>query len=276
MTRCKSNRAPRVNAIIIAVVWTVFLGGCVNLADHPAEAPTIEIVPVESLDWGYLNPARGDQSPRAATLWGDRNADTPTGFLAQFVSGFASPPHSHNVSYRAVVIRGQVHNDDPAAAALWMPAGSFWTQPAGENHVTAARGEINIALVETDGGPYRVLPVEDAYDNGERPVNLRRQNLVWVADSHGLRVSHLWGSLAEGAQRGLFLAFPEGFDGALRTSGSVFRAVVVSGSLVHSGNALAPGSYFSSNGASKHRVRAAQGAPTVIYINTNGDYGLDK
>ena len=35
-----------------------------------------------------------------------------------------------------------------------MPAGSFWTQPAGEVHITSARGQETIAYVEIDEGPY--------------------------------------------------------------------------------------------------------------------------
>lgn len=34
-----------------------------------------------------------------------------------------------------------------------MPLGSFWTQPSGEVHITAAKGEENIAYVEIDSGP---------------------------------------------------------------------------------------------------------------------------
>lgn len=55
-----------------------------------------------------------------------------SGSLVTFVDGFQSPPHIHNITYRAVVIRGRIHNDDPEAARLWMEPGSYWTQPAGE------------------------------------------------------------------------------------------------------------------------------------------------
>ena len=115
-------------------------------------APSVEIVLASDVEWVQLNPARGSASPQAATLWGDLKGGVATGFLAKFIDGFSSPPHIHNATYRAVVIDGYIHNDDPDAADMWMPTGSFWTQPKGEVHITAAKGANNVALVEIDRG----------------------------------------------------------------------------------------------------------------------------
>ena len=60
-----------------------------------------EVVLTSEIEWEQLNPARGDKSPQAGTLWGDRKGTVPTGFLAKFVDGFSSPPHIHNATYRA-------------------------------------------------------------------------------------------------------------------------------------------------------------------------------
>ena len=79
-----------------------------------------------------------------------------------------------------MVVKGLIHNDDPSAEKMWMPVGSFWTQPAGESHITAAKGEECIAYVEIDSGPYLVKPIEEAFDNGERPINVDKNNLVWL------------------------------------------------------------------------------------------------
>jgi hypothetical protein len=147
----------------------------VNLAYAGASR---EIVLTSEVEWEQLNPARGEKSPQAGTLWGDREGTVPTGFLARFVDGFSLPPHTHSVTYRAVVISGGIHNDDPDAAEMWMPAGSFWTQPKGEVHITAARGDTNVALVEIDRGPYHVLPAEEAFDSGERPINVDASKLT--------------------------------------------------------------------------------------------------
>ena len=46
-----------------------------------------KVIPANKVKWGYLNPLRGDQSPVAADLWGDRTADTATGMLVRFKKG---------------------------------------------------------------------------------------------------------------------------------------------------------------------------------------------
>ncbi|PWJ58144.1 uncharacterized protein DUF4437, partial [Dyadobacter jejuensis] len=97
--------------------------------------PTNKVVLSSEIVWEKLNPARGEQSPQAGTIWGDRKGEIATGFLAKFTDGFSSPPHIHNVTYRAVVIKGMIHNDDPKAENMWMKTGSFWTQPVGESHI---------------------------------------------------------------------------------------------------------------------------------------------
>ena len=58
--------------------------------------------------------------------------------------------------------------------------GSFWTQPKGEVHITAAKGTTNVAYIEIEEGPYLVLPTEEAFDSGERPINVDASNIVWI------------------------------------------------------------------------------------------------
>lgn len=240
-----------------------------------------EIVPVEDVDWEQLNPARGDQSPQAGTLWGDRKAEVPTGFLAKFVDGFSSPPHIHNATYRAVVISGEIHNDHPDAPDTWMPPGSFWTQPKGQVHITSAQGETNIALVEIDFGPYLVQPIQDAYDEGQRPINVDVANLVWVDPKGGApstdqpQIAYLWGDLQSGRSNGTFIKLPAGFNGKIHSTGTTFRAVVISGQVTHHGeddHVLNPGSYFGSSGETAHSLSASAKSETVLYIRTNAAY----
>lgn len=265
----------------------VLLGsaGCSEPDTTPGDARpgtgSIEVRHVADVEWEMLNPARGDASPRAGTLWGDRKGTVPTGFLAQFVDGFSSPPHAHNVTYRAVVIFGNVHNDDPAAETMWMPPGSFWTQPQGAVHITSASGTTNVALVEIDHGPYLVIPPEEAFETDERPVNVDISNLVWVDPSGGApsagepQVAYLWGRLDDGESNGTFLKLPAGFVGAVRSRGSVLRAVVIAGTPRHAEggvDALEPGSYFGSQGAADHRIESAADEATVLYVRTNGPY----
>lgn len=251
-----------------------------NLAEL-IDNPTNRVLLRSEVVWEKLNPARGAQSPQAGTLWGDRKGKVATGFLAKFVDGFSSPPHIHNVTYRAVVIKGTIHNDDPTAEPLWMPPGSFWTQPVGESHITAAKGKENLALVEIDQGPYLVRPTSEAFDDGERPINIDVSNLVWL-DSHqcqwitatsSAKISFL---LEQQDSRSLFVQLPQGFDGTLETQGSVMHAVLIQGEVEYqmpidtTNKLLDPGSYFGSSTPSVHPLKTTSETESMLYIRTNG------
>jgi hypothetical protein len=204
---------------VTAMVLTTLVVVNMAHASGSQNDTSVDVVTVSEVKWEQLNPTRGDKSPQAGTLWGDRKGAVPTGFLVKFVDGFSSPPHIHNATYRAVVISGLIHNDDPDAAEMWMPAGSFWTQPKGEVHITAAKGATNVALVEIDVGPYLVLPAEEAFDSGERPINVDASNIVWVdppgvhASDNGPKLAYLWGNLEDGQSNGSFVKLPAGFMG---------------------------------------------------------------
>lgn len=243
---------------------------------------TVEVASVSDVKWTPLNPLRGDKGPKAATLWGDRAGAGPTGFLVKFVDGFSSPPHIHNVTYRGVVITGLVHNDDPDAAKMWMPSGSFWTQPAGEVHITAAKGRINLAYIEIDVAPYLVLPAEEAFDGGERPINVDASNIVWInppglpASDKGPKVTFLWGRPQDGRLSGAFIKLPVGFKSELHGDGALLRSVVIQGQISHQQSSgsdvekLEPGSYFGSEGDVAHRLACDRGADCILYVRNTG------
>lgn len=235
------------------------------------------VVQVADVKWGALNPARGKKGPRAADLWGDRTGNGSTGFLVKFTDGFSSPPHIHNVSYRGVVISGLVHNDDPKAEEMWMPAGSFWTQPAGEVHITSAKGEDVTVYVEIDQGPYLVMPPEEASDNGERPVNMHASNLVWLNASdtswlsaEGAQLAFLWGESKAGKPGGVMLKLPAGFEGEIRSS-SDLQAVVVAGQpeVGFKKEKLQPGSSFQSEGVAIQSIRSKSDQESILYLRSD-------
>ncbi|NNE66557.1 MAG: DUF4437 domain-containing protein [Pyrinomonadaceae bacterium] len=248
--------------------------------------PTNKVVLASEVKWTPLNPARGDQSPQAGTLWGDRNGIEPTGFLVRFADGFSSPPHIHNVLYRGMVISGEIHNDDPKAENMWMPKGSFWTQPAGEGHITSAKGKINMAYIEIDKGPYLVRPIGKAFDNGERPINVHASNIVWVnqpqksASKNAVKFAFLWGDPQDDKPSGTLIKLPAGFNGKIKSLGSSFRAVVIQGQLKYrmpdgkNAKALEPGSFFSSEAKSIHQISSGAVEETVIYVRTNNRYDV--
>ncbi|MCC4834431.1 DUF4437 domain-containing protein [Shewanella sp. 10N.7] len=246
-----------------------------------------EVISSSEIQWGYLNPLRGDKSPGAANLWGDRTKNMPTGMLVKFNKGFSSPPHIHNITYRGIVIKGQMHNDDPDAATMWMPTGSFWTQPAGENHITSANGEANTIFLEIDSGPYLVKPSDQHFDNGEKPINLHESNHVWLnptdvsfINGNDVQMTALWGSNADGQLGGTMVKIPAGYKGEIDVDAEEFRGIVIAGNLQYrsaeteNAKALNAGSYFGSTGQFSHNIEAAENGAT-IYIRTDGKYQLN-
>ncbi|BCX46212.1 cupin domain-containing protein [Haloferula helveola] len=276
----------------ILVACTAATAAIAQVAKDKVGSKAPKIVKADDVAWGALNPARGEKGPRAGSLWNDRTAGDASGFLVRFADGFSSPPHIHNVTYRGVVISGKVHNDDPEAAEMWMPPGSFWTQPAGEVHITAAKGENVMAYIEIDSGPYLVLPKEEAFDKGERPVNVVPSNLVWLSGSETdwigdgtessegetPEIAFLWGDPGSGHKFGSFLRLPKGFSGALASDAGPLRVVMVKGEIGYAESdgdqttELGAGEYFElpANG-SRHVVSASE-CGCVAYLQASGPY----
>lgn len=248
----------------------------------PSKANEHTLIATNNIEWGLLNPLRGDASPRAADLWGDRTKDTATGMLVKFKKGFASPPHIHNITYRGVVIEGLMHNDDPSAERTWLPAGSFWTQSAGENHITAADATENTIYLEIDSGPYLVLPSKNAFDNGERSINVDKQNLVWLdakdinwLSKNKVQIAYLWGNPE--LLNGSFIKLPAGFKGTIENDNGL-KAVVVKGEATYQWSNekaktnLTPSSFFSSNTKGAHIINTS--TELILYINSTGRFNV--
>ena len=255
----------------------------VGITTLRSEANDHSVIATDNIEWGLLNPLRGDASPRAADLWGDRTKNMATGMLVKFKKGFSSPPHIHNITYRGVVIEGLVHNDDPAAEKMWLPTGSFWTQPAGESHVTAADGQDNLIYLEIDSGPYLVLAAKKAFDNGERAINVDERNLVWLnakdikwLKKSKVQIAYLWGEphLANGS----FVKLPAGFAGNIKNDKGL-KAVVVRGKASYqwkgekTKTVLSASSFFSSTAQGAHKINVE--TEVVLYVNSNGRYTVE-
>ena len=182
------------------------------------------------------------------------------------------------MSYRAVVIRGLIHNGHPDADELWMPPGSFWTQPKGGVHITAAQGQDVLAIVEIEEGPYLVHPVDEAFDTTEPARNLVPGEIAWSAApaSDGVEVAPLWGDGGSGGPSGTLIQLSSGEATVLDKSVGTLHAVVVSGRPTHRAQAggktqeLEPGCYLSSTGSAKHSVVCGEGTDCILYVRTTG------
>lgn len=254
---------------------------------------SIRVVTPDQVAYQPLNPARGDASPQAGVLWGDIRQDVPSGILLRFAEGFSSPPHIHNITYRAVVISGEVHNDDPDAAKMWMGPGTFWTQPAGEVHITSARPGLGAtAFLEILEGPYLVQPSDMAFDTGEQPLNLVNSNLVWMSaddlrwiktdDAVGVspEVAVLWGDLKTGALSASFVKLPAGHSTDLSVETSSLRAVMIDGEATHSvvgletQSELGAGGFFESDAGIPHSLACHSDSDCLFYVRSAGTLSL--
>ncbi len=254
-----------------------------------------DLVLQKDLTYQPLNAARGDASPQAGVLWGDLKVDTPTGAIIKFKPGFSSPPHIHNITYRAVVIEGAVHNDDPNASTMWMGPGSFWSQPAGEDHITSAISEEGATIfLEILEGPYLVQPSDEAFENDEHPINVDAGNVVWlessdltwiaqsgIPDRAGPQMAFLWGAVSDGQQNGTFLRIPSGSGGRISNDSAQLRAVLVKGeaTLAESGSepaqALLPGSYVGAGRDVARQLSCDTASDCVFYVSTEGRYTFE-
>lgn len=252
------------------------------------ELTTVSVTTAEDLEFIPLNPARGDAAPQAGVLWGDIRKNVATGTLLRFADGFSSPPHIHNITYRGVVISGQMHNDDADAENMWMGPGSFWTQPAGEVHITAAKeGAPATAFLEILSGPYLVEPPKNAFFNGELPVNIAGSNIIWLdagdmkwiesETDNGASMSMLWGDTKLDTPSGSMIKLDPGFSGNLSAVGSEVRVVAISGaySLYGIDETILPESYFTLDTDQTTEVACVQTEPCLLYVSTDGQYRIN-
>lgn len=236
--------------------------------------PTTEIVLPSDLAWEHLNPARGDKAPQAATLWGDRNGTGPTGFLLKPNDGFESPPHIHNVTYRGVVISGLIHNDHPDAERTWMPTGSYWTQPKGGVHITAAKGSDVLAIIEIETGPYLVRPTDEAFDDDESPKNVEAADIVWSALDDGVERAALWRD--SDGRSGTLVKVPSRGAATLRSPAGRMHAVVIRGRPAHGASestevtTLEPGAYVTWTGSASHAIACEADVDCILYVRMVG------
>lgn len=192
-----------------------------------------------------------------------------------------------------VVIGGLLHNEDPNAEYnaeyMWVPQGTFWTQPKGQVHITAAKGENPMVYVEIEKEPYLVLPTKEAFMSQLRLVNMDKGNLVWLdasdvswidqsgatASDDNPQISFLWGDAKKGQFRGTMVKLPAGFKGEIKSHGTDFRAIIIEGQPQYEmsatdGNPLEEGSYFgSTDEPAEHQISSGTEGETLLYIRYN-------
>ncbi|WP_298301151.1 DUF4437 domain-containing protein [uncultured Erythrobacter sp.] len=246
------------------------------------EGVGLEIITPDEVDYIPLNPARGDAAPQAGVLWGDIRSDTASGTLLRFADGFSSPPHIHNITYRAVVIEGQLHNAPPNAPMNWMGPGSFWVQAAVEDHITAAKpGSSALAFLEIETGPYLVEPSSEAFRPLDTSLNLEASDIEWSSIAEEKWISSktagsagefavLWGDPVSGAR---LIKLSKDAPVRLKFDTSDLRAVVVQGAIeqhvpsVSDPTPIGPGGFFRASIAIEN-VLTCTTEECLVYLRT--------
>ncbi|OHX64562.1 DUF4437 domain-containing protein [Flammeovirga pacifica] len=232
-----------------------------------------------------LNPARGDKAPQAGAIYGNIRKDVATGYIGKFKNGFSSPPHIHNITYRAIVMNGELHNADEKAPKMWMTTGSIWTQPKGQSHITAAQGENAMAYIEIDSGPYLVKHEGEAFESDEKPINMHASNVIYLGKSESkligencdAKIAYVWEK--KNGENGYLLKLPTGFKGNVYSEGSIFFGIIISGKVAYtmpdSGKiiGLDQGSHFESKTKAIHDISTNE--ESLVYIRTNARFMIE-
>ena len=223
---------------IITLLSLFFIFSC---AHRSKKAGDVKIISSTDLKWRELNYLKKDKRLLAANLWGDFKGNKSAGFLIQYPDGFLSTSHTHDVSYRGIVIEGQIHSGDPKASKLWMPNSSYWTWPAGTRHTIAASAPRNIVFVETDQGPFSVKPVKESFNSKEYPYNIHTSNILWKK-KRGFELVDTWKD-KKGRISGSLLKFKDVVSLDIENS----RLLIIKGEVFVKGKYLKPGSLIYSD-----------------------------
>ncbi|PWJ59169.1 uncharacterized protein DUF4437 [Dyadobacter jejuensis] len=126
-----------------------------------------------------------------------------------------------------------------------------------------------------------VKPINEAFDDGQRPINIHASNVVWldykntswVSSKSKAEISFL---LNDHEYKSLFVKLPKGYIGTFETNGSILHSVVIQGQLSYDmpqgqeTKVLDAGSYFGSTENATHKVKNISNGATMLYIRTNG------
>lgn len=78
----------------------------------------------------------------------------PHGTFIRMPAGFSSVTHIHTGDYWGVVIAGVAANGKPGAPDVALPAGSYWFQKGGEDHVTKCISGNECLFFVSQTGPF--------------------------------------------------------------------------------------------------------------------------
>ena len=216
----------------------------------------------------------------------------PSTFLLKVPAGFPGVMHTHEASYRAVVVSGSIRhwhlgeNPDEVEA---LGAGGTWSQQAGVAHQEDNLSDEATIVLLTFDGPFNLDPHEDAVDteppavvNKGEPTSLPFESREFVpfGDSP-FEVSFVDGDPTTGPSTFL-LKMPAGFPGLMHTHEASYRAVVLSGQVRHwhlgedpdEVEVLGAGGTWSQQAGVAHQEDNFSDEDTILLITMDGPFDL--
>ena len=130
------------------------LTACLVATTPPADATELTVITAENIEWGLLNPLRGDASPRAAALWG--TSDTAHGSLLKLPASFRGILYNTG-TVKAVVVSGNMQLDNNVTVVNLTPS-SFFAAGSPADLVISASEETVLYIHAT--GRYQVHTTE--------------------------------------------------------------------------------------------------------------------
>jgi hypothetical protein len=116
-------------------------------------ADSSKVVPVTELKF-----YQDKEGLTVANGWGDPANGAHSNYI-KMPGGTASGVHTHTSSYYGVVIAGVVANEPPGSKQDHpLPAGSYWYQKGGEQHVTKCISQTECIFFVTSKGAFDYLP----------------------------------------------------------------------------------------------------------------------
>lgn len=131
---------------------------CTRGADGCLPIERSQLLAAQELDW---RPLPGIAGAEQAPLVGDPFEGAHRAYF-RYPVGLASPLHAHTYGDRGVVVSGTLSLAVEGAPAKRLPAGSFFSIPAGVPHVTRVEGSEPCVFFMEREGPFDVVLVETA------------------------------------------------------------------------------------------------------------------
>lgn len=125
-------------------------------------------------------------------------------------------------------------------------------------------------------------PTDQAYDTGQRPMNIDGSNIVWIDTTSGAQIAYLWASQSNAPPSGTLIKLPRNFQGSLDTENSPVKAVVIQGQLklrtmsIPSETTLSTASYFQTSNTPPIHLINNSDQDTILYLRTAGKIQLRK